>query len=381
VTSKSSKAPDNEAEADNAATTKQPTTGQQRDPVKPFTWLVFGLIVLLALWYFFADRYAPWTDQARVQAWVVPIAPKVSGKVVKVNVVKDQVVEPGDLLIEIDPREYELAVEQAEADLEVAGQNMGANTEQVAVAEASLSEARTQLALVEAQAERYLALAEKGVTSKADADSARAEVAKAESRVASAIAELQQAKEQLGAEGNDNAAVRSALAALETARIDLAETRIFAPTGGGVTNLKIQKGYYANAGSPIMTFVSDQDVWIQANFRENSLAHIDPGDPVEIALDMAPGRIFKGQVFSRGFAVSQDNDTAAGQAANVKSETGWLRDAQRFPVIINFDDDSARGYRLVGGQADVQVYAGDHSILNALGWLWIRLMSGLSFVY
>jgi multidrug resistance efflux pump len=381
VTSESSKAPDGDAKADDAVTNAESTTSRRRDPVKSFTWLVFGIIVLLALWYFFADRYAPWTDQARVQAWVVPIAPKVSGKVVKVNVVQDQAVEAGALLVEIDPREYELAVAQAEADLEVAGQNMGASTEQVAVAEASLSEARTQLALVEAQAARYLTLAEKGTVSRADADSARAEVAKAESRVASAIAELEQAKEQLGAQGNDNAAVRSALAALERARIDLAETRIVAPTGGGITNLKIQKGYYANAGTPIMTFVSDQDVWIRANFRENSLAHIDPGDPVEIALDMAPGRIFKGRVFSRGFAVAVGNDTAAGQTATVKSESGWLRDAQRFPVIINFDDDSARGLRLVGGQADVQVYSGDHGILNAMGWIWIRLMSGLSFVY
>ena len=381
MTIESSKAPDAEADVDDAVTSDQSTASQKRDPVKWVTWLVFGLVVLLALWYLLADRYAPWTDQARVQAWVVPIAPKVSGKVVKVNVVKDQAVEAGTLLVEIDPREYELAVAQAEADLEVAGQNMGASTEQVAVAEASLSEARTQLALVEAQAERYLALAEKGTVSRADADSARAEVAKAESGVASAIAELEQAKEQLGAEGNDNAAVRSALAALARARIDLAETRIVAPTGGGITNLKIQKGYYANAGTPVLTFVSDQDVWIQANFRENSLAHIDPGDPVEIALDIAPGRIFKGRVFSRGFAVAADSDAAAGQAATVKSESGWLRDAQRFPVIINFNDDSARGLRLVGGQADVQVYTGDHSILNALGWLWIRLMSGLSFVY
>jgi len=380
VTSETSKASDSGTEVDNASTAGQPDS-RQRDPVKRFTWLVFGVIVLLALWYFFADRYAPWTDQARVQAWVVPIAPKVSGKVVEVKVVQDQAVEAGDLLVEIDPREYEFAVAQAEADLEVAGQNMGASTEQVAVVEASLSEARTQLALVETQAERYLALAEKGTVSKADADKAQGEVAKAESRVASATAELEQAKKQLGAVGNDNAAVRSALAALETARIDLAETRILAPTGGGITNLKIQKGYYANAGSPIMTFVSDQDVWIQANFRENSLAHIDPGDPVEIVLDMAPGRIFKGRVFSRGFAIAGDNDAAAGQAANVKSETGWLRDAQRFPVIINFDDDSAHGLRLVGGQADVQIYTGDHAILNALGWLWIRLMSGLSFVY
>jgi multidrug resistance efflux pump len=381
VTSESSKAPDGDTKPDDAVTNAESTTSRQRDPVKSLTWLVFGIIMLLALWYFFADRYAPWTDQARVQAWVVPIAPKVSGKVVKVDVVQDQAVGAGALLVEIDPREYELAVAQAEADLEVAGQNVGASTEQVAVAEASLSEARTQLALVEAQAARFLTLAEKGTVSRAEADSARAEVAKAESRVASAIAELEQAKEQLGARGNDNAAVRSALAALERARIDLAETRIVAPTGGGITNLKIQKGYYANAGTPIMTFVSDQDVWIQANFRENSLAHIDPGDPVEIALDMAPGRIFKGRVFSRGFAVAVGNDAAAGQTATVKSESGWLRDAQRFPVIINFDDDSARGLRLVGGQADVQVYTGDHSVLNALGWIWIRLMSGFSFVY
>jgi multidrug resistance efflux pump len=65
----------------------------------------------------------------------------------------------------------------------------------------------------------------------------------------------------------------------------------------------------------------------------------------------------------------------------VEGNSGWLRDAQRFPVVVHFDDDSARGYRRLGGQADVQVYTSGNFIINTLGWLWIRLLSVLSFVY
>lgn len=358
--------------------------GQKKapDPVKRFTWVVLLVIVLLFVWYVLADRHAPWTDQARVHAWIVPISPKISGKVTKVQVAQDQIVKAGDLLVQIDPRDYELAVEKAEADLELAGQGIGASTEQVVVAEAGLTEARTQLAFYQAQAERYLKLADQGTISKSEADQTRSEVAKAEARVKSAEAELEKAKDQLGAEGKDNASMRAAIAALEKARIDLAETSIHAPSDGGITNLKIEKGYYANAGTPLMTFVSFSDVWIQANIRENGIGNIKLGDPVEIALDMAPGQVFQGKVFSRGFAVDQPSGGAAGEATTIKSDSGWLRDAQRFPVVIHFaDNDSATGYRFAGGQADVQIYTGDHVILNALGRLWIRLMSWLSYVY
>jgi multidrug resistance efflux pump len=295
--------------------------------------------------------------------------------------VQDQVVKAGDLLVQIDKRDYELAIQKAEADLELAGQDIGASTEEVAVAQARLEEARTQLAFYEAQAQRLLALAEKGTISKAEADQARAEVAKAAAQVKSAEAELEKAKDRLGAEGEDNARIRSAIAALERARVDLAETSIVAPTDGGITNLKIEKGYYAKAGAPLMTFVSTSDIWIQANIRENGIGNIKPGDLVEIALDVVPGRVFPGRVFSRGFAVKHSSGGAVGEAATIKGNSGWLRDAQRFPVIIHFEDESARGYRAVGGQADVQIYTGDHPVLNALGWLWIRLMSWVSFVY
>ena len=85
---------------------------------------------------------------------------------------------------------------------------------------------------------------------------------------------------------------------------------------------------------------------------------------------MIPGKVFQGKVFSRGFAIKQDFGGAAGEAATIKGSSGWLRDAQRFPVVIHFEDERARGYRFVVGQADVQIYTGDHGILNALGRLW-----------
>jgi multidrug resistance efflux pump len=358
-----------------------PAERKRSDPVRSFTWVIFILVALLFAWYVLADRYAPWTDQARVHSWIVPISPKVSGKVKKVNVVQDQLVKAGDLLAQIDKRNYELAIQKAEADLEQAGQDIGAGTEQVAVAEARLAEARTQLAYYRQQAARYLKLAKKGTVSKADADRTRTEVAKAEAQVKSAEAELEKAKEQLGSEGEDNPKIQAAIAALEKAQIDLAETSLYAPTDGGITNLKIDEGYYAKAGTPLMTFVSFTDVWVQANLRENSIGIIKPGNPVEIALDMAPGKVFQGKVFSRGFAVKQPSSGAAGEAVTVKGDSGWLRDAQRFPVVIHFEDESAYGYRFAGGQADVQIYTGDHSILNSLGWFWIRLMSLLSYVY
>lgn len=351
-----------------------------RDPVGRATKIVLMVVVLLFVWYVLADRLAPWTDQARVQGYVVPIAPKVSGKVVKVNVVQDQIVQGGDLLVQINPRDYELAVQQAEAALEQAGQDIGASTDAVAIAEAKLTEARTQLKYYQQQAKRYMELAKTGVISKADADKTQAELAKAEARARSAKAELDKAKEQLGREGQDNPRIRDAIADLEQARINLAETNILAPAMGGVTNLMIDEGHWASAGMPLMTFISGMDVWIQADMRENSIGNIKPGAAVDIVLDVAPGRVFKGSVSTVGYGVGNDSNGQVGELATIQGKSGWLRDAQRFPVMIQFTDDSATGLRRMGGQADVQIY-GENWLLNGLGWLWIRLMSLLSYVY
>jgi multidrug resistance efflux pump len=129
-----------------------------------------------------------------------------------------------------------------------------------------------------------------------------------------------------------------------------------------------------------MTFISASDAWVEAEMRENSLGNIEPGDPVEIVLDVAPGRVFAGTVASIGYGVETGNDQL-GALPSVGSKGGWLRDPQRFPVIIRFVGDATLGLRRAGGQADVVIYTGDHFILNALAWVWIRIVSWLSFIY
>ena len=360
---------------------QEATTDNTPDPVRKITKYVLIVVAILFVWYVVADRIAPWTDQARVQAYVIPIVPQVSGRVIEVNVVKDQVVEPGHVLLKIDPSNYQLAVEAAEAALELAGQEIGAGTATVTTAQAGLVEAITNLEHAQTQSARVFELEKKNVMSKAEGDKARAVVKQARAQVDSARAELEKARQALGVKGEANPRIRSAIADLKKAQLDLSRTTIRAPSKGGITNLQVEEGYYASKGVPLMTFIEFDNVWIQANMRENNIANIKPGDPVDIALDVAPGRVFKGRVSSVGFAVDSASTGEVGGLASVESKSGWLRDAQRFPVIISFDDDSASGLRRLGGQADVLVYTSNNWIINPLGWLYIHLLSWLSYVY
>lgn len=385
--SQDSDAPEDQASAqseqDSAAAAGEDTSKAQ-DPVARWTRILLIVVGLLFLWYISADRVAPWTDQARVDGFIVAITPRVSGKVKKVNVVQDQLVEAGDVLAKIDPRPYELTVQRAEARLEIAGQETGADTANVAAAEASLAAARARRLKAEQDHERIERIFEQdpGATSKAARDNAKAAKEAALAQEANARAEFEKAKELLGQGGDDSPIIRDAVAALEQARIDLADTTLYAPSNGGITNLELEVGHYAKKGVPVMTFVSDSKVWVEAYLRENSLANIELGDPAEIVLDVAPGQVFKGKVVSKGYAVAKPTSGFAGGLVEVKGDSGWLRDAQRFPVVIHFDDERVVGYLYMGGQADVQIYTKKSNfLLNALGWLWIRFMSFMSYVY
>jgi multidrug resistance efflux pump len=360
---------------------KETPVENTNDPVKKITRIALIAIAIVFVWYVVADRLAPWTDQARVQAYVVPIVSQVAGRVIEVNVGKDQEVEQGDVLLKINPADYQLAVDNAETELELAGQDIGAGTASVTTAQAKVVEAQANVDHFKAQSKRIFELEEKQIYSKAQGDQARAAVIKADAQLVSAKAELEKAKQALGVKGNKNPKIRSAIAKLKKAQIDLSRTTILAPSHGGITNLKIDEGHYASVGAPLMTFIEVDNVWIKANLRENSIANIEEGTPVDIILDSAPGRIFHGTVSSMGFAVSHEKGGAIGDLESIESSAGWLRDAQRFPVYILFDDDSARGFRRLGGQADVQFYSTDNWLINSLGWIWIRILSWFSYVY
>jgi multidrug resistance efflux pump len=360
---------------------QEAATDNTPDPVRKVTKYVLIIAAFLFLWYVVADRIAPWTDQARVQAYVIPIVPQVSGRVTEVNVVKDQVVEPGHVLLKINPSDYELAVQAAEAALELAGQEIGAGTATVTTAQAKLVEAITNLEHAETQSARVFELEKKQVMSKAEGDKARAVVKQAKAQVDSARAELDKAKQALGVQGEANPRIRAAIADLKKAQLDLSRTTVQAPSKGGITNLQIEEGYYASVGVPLMTFIEFDNIWIQANMRENNIANIESGDPVDIVLDVAPGQVFKGKVSSVGFAVDTAGTGEVGGLAKIEGKSGWLREPQRFPVIITFEGDEAYGLRRLGGHADVLVYTSNNWIINPLGWLYIRLLSWLSYVY
>ena len=351
------------------------------DPVKKITRIALIIIAIMFVWYVIADRIAPWTDRARVQAYVVPIVSQVAGRVVEINVGKDEEVQQGDVLLKIDPTDYELAVDNAETNLEIAGQDIGAGTANVSTAQAKVVEAIANLDHLKAQAKRVIELEEKQIYSRARGDKARAAVVKAEAQLESARSELEKAKQALGVKGKENPKIRSAIAKLKKAQIDLSRTTIIAPSHGGITNLKIDEGHYASVGAPLMTFIEVENVWVKANLRENSIANVKVGTPVDIILDSTPGRVFQGKVNSIGFAVSHEKGGAIGDLETIESSAGWLRDAQRFPVYIAFDDDSAKGNLRLGGQADVQFYSTDNWLINSLGWIWIRILSWFSYIY
>ena len=169
----------------------------------------------------------------------------------------------------------------------------------------------------------------------------------ARSKVHRAQADLRKAQEAAGEAGDDNAQLRSAVAAVEKAELDLARTRVLAPARGVVTDLRTDVGHFAQPGAPVMTLIAMHDLWISADLTENSIGHIDPGDEVAIVLDVMPGEVLKGRVRSIGGGVGSGQSTPPGTLPAVENSRDWLRQAQRIPVAVEFD--ASRGAALEVG--------------------------------
>jgi len=353
--------------------------------MKTTTRLLAVLTLLLFVWYLFADRMTPYTSNARVKAIVIEVVPQVSGYVAALAVTNAQLVEAGDLLARIDQRPFVLEVEKARSALQSATQAVGASSSQVEIAQANLTQAEIGLKNAELQSARIFELDQKNVIAKAKVDDMRAALAAAKSKVAGAQADLEKARQQLGDKGADNPQIRSAIAQLGEAELNLAWTELRAPSRGAVVGLTIGEGTFAKAGQGLMSLVSFEEVWVEAYLTENNMALVSVGDPVDIVLDLYPGRIFKGKVSSITNAASVGPESS-GSLPHVPKQQDWLRDAQRFPVRIHMlgyeiGSEHADIRRNVNGQANVIVYTGDHGFLNTLGAVWMRLLSWLSYAY
>ncbi|MDN4545269.1 HlyD family secretion protein [Pseudomonas sp. C32] len=355
------------------------------DPAKKAVNWVVLLIILSLVWYLLADRYTPYTQQARVQAFVVPVAAEVSGRVTKVHVRNNQDVKAGELLFEVNPEQYQIAVDRARSDLETTRRQVGANTAGVDSKQASLraSQANELKARQDIQRLERLYSEDPGTISLRRLEISRATLSESISQVAAAKAEVQRARETQGGSGDENAQLLSAASNLEKAELDLSNTKVHARSAGLITDLRTDVGQFAAAGAPVMTLIAIHDVWISADMTENNLGDVKPGTPVSIILDAIPGEIFKGHVRSVGYGVDVGQTTPPGSLPTVENSRDWLRPAQRFQVIIEFEPGELTGPQGIrsGGQAEIMAFPSDNSPLNLLGRVFLRMMSWLSYAY
>ncbi|MCU1752774.1 HlyD family secretion protein [Pseudomonas sp. 6D_7.1_Bac1] len=363
---------------------KAPAAKEDDAAGKGIKWVAM-LIVLSLAWYLMADRFTPYTQQARVQAFVIPVAAEVSGRVSRVLVRNNLDVKAGDLLFEVNPQQYQIAVDRARADLETTRRQIGASTAGIDSAQATLRAAQAAELRARQDSDRLERLYrdDPGTISQRRLESAQATRQQSISQAQAARAEVQRAREQQGGSEGENAQIRSATSSLEKAELDLANTQVHARLAGLITDLRTEVGQYTAAGNPVMTLIAIHDVWISADMTENNLGHVEPGTPVSIVLDALPGEVFEGRVRSVGYGVSVGLNTAPGTLPNVQNSRDWLRPAQRFPVIIEFTPGELtdlRGLR-VGGQAEVMAFPRPGNPLNPLGRLFLRLMSWLSYAY
>ena len=357
-----------------------PGSGTRKGAVVLATLIVTSLVL-----YVVGDRLTPSTSQARVQAFVVPVAAEVAGKVVKVHIRDNDEVQPGQALFDIDPQPYEIALQSARAGYAKARDSVEAAHAGVEGARAGLkvAEANRDMAESDAVRQERLYKEDPGAISVRRLEMAQATREEARSKVRGAEAELRMALETAGETGDANAQIQSARAALDKAELDLANTHVVAPARGTVTDLRTDIGHFIQPGAAVMTLVAGHDLWISADMTENNLGHIDVGDEAAIVLDVLPGEVLKGRVRSVSRGVDNGQKSQSGSLPTVDNNRDWLRQAQRIPVSIEFDPaevprlKSAR----IGGQAEVLVYAGENPVMNFLGAIYIRVASWLTYLY
>jgi len=269
------------------------------------------------------------TDDAFVEAPMVYLAAQVAGRVQEVLVEEHQPVEQGQLLVQLDAREYELELERAQAALAVARNRMAQAEAAAAAAEAERRATAVELWRTERELERARSLREEGTLSERDLDAARAarDATEAHERALALRAEAERALL------TDDAPVHEAEAVLHNASLRLERTRVRAPFSGFAGRRGVEPGAVVSPGQPLMALVRGGDVWVVANFKETQLDRIRVGARAEIEIDAFPGARWRGHVESFSPATGAKYALIAPEPA----AGNFTKVVQRVPVRIAID--------------------------------------------
>ncbi len=313
---------------------KKPVKGVKRT----ITFIVLA-IVAVAAGFFIVDalKYQS-TDDAYVETTTVSVAPKVSGEIIKVHITDNQTIKEGDLIAEIDPIDYEIKLDEATANYE----RMLLNQKN---AKANFTASQTNIEVAKKDLDRYTKLYEEGAVSKQTLDAAQAKYDAAQANLTSA----DQAILSDSANKVADADLKVLKSKKDKAAQDLSYTKIYAPQSGTISNRRVEKGMYVNAGSPLCVIVPN-DVWVVANFKENQLRGMKPGQEVDIKVDTYPNKIFKGKVDS----IQRSSGAKSSLFPPENAVGSFVKIVQRIPVKIVFTEKiDPNEYTIVPGMSVV----------------------------
>jgi membrane fusion protein (multidrug efflux system) len=304
---------------------------------------MIGLPLLAAgvgLYYYLTSGRYQSTDDAYVQAAQVSISSNVSGRVSEVDVRDNQRVQRGELLFRLDERPFRIAVEDAHAKLASSRLAIEALEATYRQRQADLRAAQSALTYQQREYERQTRLLSSGIASQAQADRALLARNTAQQNVAAAQQQITSVLASLGGTANlpvdRHASVEEAQAQLDRELLDLSYTTITAPIDGIVTRVdQLQVGDYLNKATPAFMLVSARDVWVEANFKENQLGRMHPGQKARVVIDAYPDNTCDAVVGS----VSPGTGSAFSMLPAENATGNWVKVVQRLPVRLRFECD------------------------------------------
>ena len=297
--------------------------------------IVVLLIAAAALWYFMFGRWFEETDDAYVQGNQVQITPLITGTVVAINADDGMRVERGQLLVQLDPADTDVALQQARANLAKTVRQTRGLYRSVEGAQAELSARQVTLNRVREDFARRKGLAATGAISDEELAHARNELAAAEA----AVAGSRESFERNNALVDDTVIatqpdVQAAAAQLRQAYLNNARAGIVAPVSGYVARRSVQVGQRVQPGAALMAVVPTEQMWVEANFKETQLRHMRLGQEVELRSDLYGGEVkYKGRIDSLGLGTGSAFSLLPAQNAS----GNWIKIVQRVPVRIAVD--------------------------------------------
>jgi membrane fusion protein (multidrug efflux system) len=295
---------------------------------------VLAIIAGLCL-YFLGGRYES-TDDAYTQAAAVSVSSNVSGRVVEVDVRDNQFVKQGTTLFRLDDRPLRISVSEAEARLANAKLKIASLKSTYRQRLSDLRSAEQSMAYEQSEYARHERLLKSGIVSRAQydqashaLDTARQQVAGARQQLAAVAAELANNPD---IDPDRHPEVQEAQAALDRANLNLSYTVVVAPSDGVVTKVEqLQVGDYINAATPLFSLVSNQDVWVEANFKEAQLAAMHIGQSATVNIDRYPGKKFNAVVVS----MSPSTGSQFSMLPPENASGNWVKVVQRIPVRLH----------------------------------------------